>query len=68
MTCGFLQIENEKEDDVMGMISFQGKKAEVCRIQHTESSSPKLVLIRPAFTHNRNYNTLPHNYKNSSKI
>jgi len=68
MTCGFLQIENEKEDDVMGMISFQGKKAEVCRIQHTLSDSLKLVLIRPAFTHNRNYNALPRNYKNSPKI
>jgi len=33
MTCGLLQIE-EKKDDVVGMISFKGKKAEMCRLQH----------------------------------
>jgi len=27
MTCGLLQIENEENDDTVGMISFQGKKA-----------------------------------------
>ena len=49
MTCGLLQIEKEEEDDAMGMISFQEKKAEVCRIQGTESGPPKLVMTRLAF-------------------
>jgi hypothetical protein len=68
MTCGLLQIEKKEEDDAMGMISFQGKKAEVCRIQGIESGPPKLVMTRLAFTRNRDYNALPYNYKNSPKI
>ena len=67
MTCGLLQIEKKEEDDAMGMISFQEKKAEVCRIQGTESGPPKLVMTRLAFTRNRDYNALPYNYKNSPK-
>jgi hypothetical protein len=31
MTCVPLQIEEEK-DDVIGMISFQGKKIEMCKL------------------------------------
>jgi hypothetical protein len=26
MTCGLLQIENEKKDDVVDLISFRGRK------------------------------------------
>ena len=39
MTCGLLQIE-EKKDDVVGMISFKGKKAEMCRLQHIKGHAP----------------------------
>ena len=62
MICGLLQIEEEK-DDVLGMISFQKKKAEMCRLQHTESGPSKLILIRHVITYNGNYNALPYNYK-----
>jgi len=32
MTCGLLQIKKKKKDDVVGIISFHGKKAEMCRL------------------------------------
>ena len=68
MTYGLLQIEKEEKDNLIGMISFQGKKIEVCRLQHTESDPLKLVLTRLAFTHNENYNSLPHNYGNPPNV
>jgi hypothetical protein len=67
MTCVLLQIEEEK-DDVIGMISFQGKKTEMCRLQHTKSGLPKLFLTRSAITYNRIYNALPYNYKNFPNV
>jgi hypothetical protein len=68
MTYGLLQIEKEEKDNFIGMISFQGKKIEVCRLQHTESDPLKLVLTRLAFTHNENYNSLSHNYGNPPNV
>jgi hypothetical protein len=68
MTCGLLQIEKEEKDDVVYMISFPGKRIEMCRLQHTESNPLKLVLTMPVVTYNENYNTLPYNYRNSPKI
>jgi hypothetical protein len=67
MTCDRLQIEKEK-DDVAGIRSFQGKKAEIYRLQHAKSGLPKLVLIRLVVTYNGNYNALPYNYGNSLNI
>jgi hypothetical protein len=50
------------------MLSFQEKKVKMSRLQHTKSGPLKLILIRPVVTFNRNYNTLPHNYKNSPNV
>ena len=40
----------------------------MCRLQHTKSSLPKLILTGPAITYNENYNALPYNYKNYPNI
>jgi hypothetical protein len=61
----YLQIENK--ENAIGMISFQGKKAEMCRLQHTKNSPLKLILTR-LVTYNGNYSALPHNYRNSPNI
>ena len=66
MTCDLLQIENE--ENAIGMISFQGNKVEMCRLQHTKNSPLKLILTRPVVTYNGNYSALPHNYRNSPNI
>jgi hypothetical protein len=50
------------------MINFQGGKAEVCIIQPIRSNPPKLVLTRLAFTLNKNYNALSHNYRGFSPL
>lgn len=50
MTCGMLQIENEEKDDDVGMIRFQEKKLEMCRLQHIKISPLKLVLTKPTPT------------------
>lgn len=65
MTCGLLQIEKAEKDDVVGMISFQGKKTDICRLQHTNNGPSKLVLTRLVVTYNGNYNALLYNYRNS---
>jgi hypothetical protein len=64
MTCGLLQIENEKNDDVVDLISFQGRKKEMRKLYHTMRDPPKLILTRHVITYNENYNALPHNYRN----
>jgi len=61
-------IKSIKEDVVIGMIGFQGRKAEVCRIQPTKSGPPKLVLTMPTFTHNKICNALPYNNGCSSPL
>jgi hypothetical protein len=68
MTGGLLQIEKEEKDDVIGMVSFKRKKVEVCKLQHTKSNPSKLILTRPAFTHNGKYNALPRNYSNPPNV
>jgi hypothetical protein len=68
MACCLLQMEMEEKDDVVCMISFQEKKSKICRLQHTESGPPKLILTRPAITYNENYNALLHNYRNSPNV
>jgi len=40
----------------------------VYKLQHTKSSLLKLVLTRPAFTHNENYHALPYNYGNPPNV
>jgi hypothetical protein len=64
MTCGLLQIKNEKNDDVVDLISFQGRKKEMCKLYHTRRDPPKLILTRYVITYNGNYNALPHSYRN----
>jgi hypothetical protein len=68
MTLGLLRIGEREIDDFVSMISFQGGKAKVCRIQPTRIRPPKLVLTRPFITHNKNYSVLPHHYGSSSPL
>jgi hypothetical protein len=64
MTCGLLQIEKEKNDDVVDLITFQERKKEMRKLYHTRRDPPKLILTRHVITYNENYNALPHNYRN----
>lgn len=66
MTLGLLQTEEREGYEVVSMIFFQRGKLEACKIQLTRNGPPKLILTRPAFTHNKNYNALLYNYKGSS--
>jgi len=68
MTCGLLQIEKEEKNDVVCMISFPGKRIEMCKLQHTENNPLKLVLTKLVVTYNEIYNALPYNYINSPNI
>jgi hypothetical protein len=64
MTCCLLQIEKEKNDDVVDLITFQERKKEMRKLYHTRRDPPKLILTRHVITYNGNYNALPHNYRN----
>jgi hypothetical protein len=54
MILGMLRQKGSKKDVVIGMITCQDKKFEVCRYQPTMKEPSNMILIKPTYINSKN--------------